>query len=209
MIASGYVSTESQFILDSLRSFYEMPNSWLGRGNFSISGDTFNFDSRLVAFGTAAEVTKNYPFKNVGEKIIAKKAVQLYQSGVDSLNDYLFSSLSWAVLIFVPFLAFGYNIFYRQYLPFYTQHLTYSAVLMSVALLLVTVGYMFAASFKNPIPFILVALIFFVYNFISDSRVYKVSFGHVFLKSLVFPIYGFIAFSTAFLLWLLGAVLLA
>jgi len=209
MIASGYVSDEAQFILDSLRSFYKMPQSWQGQGHFAVNGDTFNFDSRLVAFGTPAEVVKDYDFKNFGEKIIAKKAIQLYQSGVESVNDYLFSSLSWAVLIFVPFLAFGYKIFYRNKLPYYTQHLTYSAVLMSVALLLVTIGYFFAASFKNPIPFILVALIFFVYNFISDSRVYKVSYGHVFLKSLVFPIYGTLAFFIAFFLWLLGAVLLA
>lgn len=208
--ASGFATANESCLLDSLRRFYAMPTSWAGKGFASIAGDTLDFDPRTVAFGTPKQVVDNEEFKSWPTRLIAKKAVQLYQQGTESLGQYLNNSISWAILIFVPFLALGYKLFYYKKLPFYTQHLTYSAVLMSVILLLFTLGSVLSACFGgNPIPILLALLLFWIYNLQSDRIVFQVSVGHALFKLLIFSIYGFTSFVVSFIIWILIVVLMA
>lgn len=207
--ASGYATASEAYLLDSLRKFYPMPEAW-STGFAQIMGDSLDFDPRTIAYGTPQQVADTEEYDNWGTRLAAQKVVQLYQKGIESAGEYLEASFSWAILIFVPFLAFGYKIFYRRKLPFYTQHLTYTAVLMSVALLLATLRSLLLWVFPGSTVFIPIGIVMYVvYTLLSDRKVFDVSFLHAILKSSLIGFYSLFALMITALIWLLGALIMA
>lgn len=194
-------------LLDTLRTFYKMPDSWLGSGFFVTNGDTLDFDARKVVSMSAADIVAESDVKGWIQKLIARKGIDAYREGSASVFEQLYGNLSWAVLIFVPFLALGYKLFYRKKLPLYTQHLTYSAILMSIALLLYGASTLIDALLPFKVVSLTSLLVFLVYNLFSDSRTFQVSKLHAFAKFNLLAIYGFVSFMISLLIWLFGTML--
>ncbi|MFK8055722.1 MAG: DUF3667 domain-containing protein [Saprospiraceae bacterium] len=188
-------------LLDTMRNFYTMPNSWMGEGTYVSNGDTIDFDSRGVASLSPAEVVEASDVKGWVQRYLFQKGIKAYQNGAESLTKLFYGNLSWAVLIYVPFLALGYKLFYRGKMPLYTQHLTYSAILMSVALLLYGVGAILDTMIPFGIASAVLTILYLVYNYISDKRLFLVSYLHAFAKLNVLAAYGFAAFMLSMMIW--------
>ena len=194
-------------LLDTLQNFFPLPESWLGSGFFISNGDTLDFDSRKVATLSANQIVAESNIEGWAKRLFARKGIHAYQEGSDSMTKLLYGNLSWAVLIYVPFLALGYKLFYRRKLPLFTQHLTYSAILMSIALLLYGTSILIDTFLPFRILSIVSILVFIVYNLMSDHKVFNVSVGHAFLKLGIIGFYGFFAFMISLMLWLFTTML--
>lgn len=197
-------------LLDSIQNFYPVPtdNLFGPEGHLTIAGDTLNLDNRSVATDSPAEVIEKSNVKAWLSRLVGKKVVAAYQGGAATLSQQLNANLSWAVLLYVPLLAFGYFILYRKRLPLYTQHLTYIAILMSVLLLFFGLSTLIDSILGFRLVALILLLVFIVYNFVSDQRVFEVGPLHAFGKINLLGFYGFFAFLIAVLIWLFGTMLL-
>ena len=196
-------------LLDTLGNFYSIPTENLlgDNGYINLAGEDVIFDKRSIASHSPAKVVENAKVKGWLPRLIGKKVIGAFQEGSETLAQQLFSNLSWAVLLYVPLLALGYFVFYRRRLTMYTQHLTYSAILMSIALLAFGFGSLFDSILGIRIASPIFLLLFVGYNFVSDIRVFEVSTLHAFSKFSILGIYGFLAFTIALLAWLFGTLL--
>ncbi len=209
MARCGAVRDSAQMaLLDTLRNFYPMPESWMGKGHLVTNGDTLDFDARKVAALSPKRIVEESEVEGWFKRLVARKGIHAYQEGSDSVEKLLYGNLSWAVLIYVPFLALGYKLFYRRKLPLYTQHLSYSAILMSIALLLYGFSSLIDIFIPDNIIILAFLLVFIIYNLISDARVFNVSKGHVFLKFSALGFYGFFAFMISLMLWIIITMLI-
>jgi len=201
-------------LLDTLNTFYTKPDDWLSSssglledGTIISNGDTITIDPRDIASLSAEEVVAKSDIKGWTRRLVANKAIHAFQQGSESITKMLYGSLSWAVLIYVPFLAFGYKLFYRRKLPLYTPHLTYAAIFMSITLLLFGLSNLFQELLPIKILLELAFLGFFTYNIFSDSKVFNVSKRHAFGKFILLIIYGFITFMLSLMLWFFGTMM--
>jgi len=200
-------SPEELALLDSFRISFSEPS-----GNFLpdtlLGGSPVNLTTRQLVSKDLDELIEEASMPEWYNRIIATKAIQLFIDGTESLNSYLLGTVSWAVLLFVPLMAFGYFLLYFRRMPYYSQHLSFTAVNMAVGLLiagLIAVLYPFLGDLEFLIAGGVIG--FLLYIFFAELRVYQVVWWKALIKSAVLFIYGALAFALATALWLLLALL--
>ena len=218
LAAGGYAETDAgRLLLDTLLATYPMPRGWgedpPGGGsaadNFSIFDQELKASARVLAVGTPAQVTDSMHVEGTVERLVATKAVAMYQGGVESVVGYLVANISWAVLLFVPLIAFGYYLFYNSRMPFYAQNLAYAAILLSVVLLAVTIGVGLTAAGAHGAMWVVLILGMGVYAIAGEAHLYGVPWWKAALKNFAIACYGAFAFMLAVGVWLVLAVALA
>jgi len=211
--AGAQQDSAQRALLDTLGTFYTKPDDWLSRsgilkdGTFMSNGDTITLDPRDVAGLSAEEVIAKTNIDEWTKRLFLRKGIHAFQEGSESITNMLYGSLSWAVLIYVPFLALGYKLFYRRKLPLYTQHLTYAALLMSITLLMFGLTTLIESLLPIKILSTLALLGVLLYNILSDAKVFNVNKRHAIAKFSVLAVYGFITFAISLILWFLGTML--
>ena len=178
-------------------------------GELSVLGERANISARMLATGTPSTIVDAAGVAGTIPRILLRKVISVYQSGVASLNEYLFGQLTWAVLLFVPFFGLTYKLLYWRRLDYYTQHLTYAAVLIAVLLLFLTAGIIAGQVFRAQHVILCLSLAFVIYAIAGEARLYRTAYYKAALK-FVFGVgtVGSFFFLMAMFIWLFIAFLL-
>ena len=206
--AAGLVtSPEARLLLDTLLAVFPEPSDTLLSGVFF--AERVSLDNRKLAGLSTDEAVAQSGAEGWWTRVALSKAIDAIHDGQDSLNAYLLSTLSWAVLLFVPILALGYYGLYWRRLPYYTQHLSLVAFI-SGALLLGGAAVLLPTLWLRYPPWFWIVFgpAAATYIFATELRVYECVWWKTALKSLALSVYGSIAFVLALGLWLGLAMLL-
>ena len=174
-----------------------------------LGGEAVGVTSRQFVALTPREIVAASSLGSWYNRLFLAKFAQYFQDGSDSLNEYLFSTLTWAILLFVPLFAFGYYVLYHRRLPYYTQHLNLASFVMAFGLLLMAcvVAAQAVLGFDEGL-YVAFGIAFFAYVFVTEVRVYRYAWWKALLKSGVMFLYAMVAFTLATALWLAFALLL-
>ncbi len=214
LLASKYANDSGALaVLDTFSRTFAMPVRWISDSGANGSNNTLLYDEhldvpvRVVAAGSPADVVAASGLEHWENRLVVRKGATLIQQGIDSLSEYLWSSLSWGVLLYVPLLALGYRLFYWRRMPYYAHSLVYAAILMAVTLLAAALAILLAP--WSVVPAIAIAVATAAYLLVGESVVYGVPLWKVVIKQLAMGWYAVTAFAFAMFLWLAVAMIFA
>lgn len=167
-------------------------------------------NSRQYASMSPREVVQASGLESWVNRVALAKLVQINQAGQQSINEALLANLTWAVLLFMPLLAFGYWLLYWRRLTYYSQHLNVVAITMSVGLLIGALGIVaYALGASQGWTWAVTVALFYGYVLATEIRIFEVAWWKALLKGFVLGIYGAMALSLAMTLWVAITVLLS
>ena len=199
--------TAVRALLDSFAlAFSEPEGTYLP--DYLFFGEATGITTRQYATLAPKEIARASAVESPLNRLLLAKIAQLNQDGTDSVNDALLANVTWAVLLFIPLLAFGYWGLYRRRLPYYSQHLNLVAVTMSAGLLLGTLALVAQAlGAPTDVTWGSTAVLFYGYVLATEVRVFRVAWWKALLKGLALGVYGAVAFALAIMLWISITVL--
>ena len=206
--AGGLVATApAARLLDTFMTAFPEPTDTLLAGDFF--GRRIAIGNRELAALSPEEAVTQTGVTSWWERIVLSKTIDILHDGEESISAYLLSTLSWAILFFVPILALGYYALYWRRLPYYAQHLAVVAIMVSALLIAGTVVLLVTSSLPHT-SWLAVGLPFAAlgYVYYSEIRVYEYAWWKTLLKGFALLVYGSVAMGLAVLLWIGLALLL-
>ncbi len=204
--AKGFIKTsEGKFLADTLLALFPEPSNDF---DISLFGDSINIDSRLLVSESPEVIAAQSGAEKPIILFMLRKILSMYQSGVETVNEYLFKNLSWVLLLFIPLMAFGYWAIYHRRMPYYAQNLSFTAI--SASALLLAASVFLLLNLILPSAFVLPLGILTSYGFLvlTESKAYDYKLWKTILKNLVVLVFAMLMLPIAFFLWLLVAFIL-
>jgi hypothetical protein len=201
--------------LDSLLQIIDADRSdTLGYIYFEFDPQTFEFQTVDVAMSAQDVVLMpidtlldTYEIEGFWHRLQLRQIIKINRNGGDATRFLLGQSV-WALLLMVPFIALWLKLLYIRRSRYYIEHFVFTLHMHTFLFVLYTLALLLFLAFGWEDQLGIAGLIFAIYLYVSQYRVYRQGWFKTFVKYCLLGFMYWIFLSVAFLLTVVVSVLL-